>query len=55
MLWGEHGCVDTYDVPVVWRDYATAPRTQRIDSGHFLPEEAPAEVLSALLAFLQDE
>lgn len=54
VLWGEHSFVDTYDVPAVWSDYAVQPRTARISSGHFLPEEAPAEVYSALLPFLRE-
>jgi haloacetate dehalogenase len=54
VLWGEHSFVDTYDVPAVWTRYASQPRTRRIASGHFLPEEAPAETLDALRAFLRE-
>ena len=54
VLWGEHSFVGSYDVPSVWSDYAVEPRTQRIGSGHFLPEEAPAEVLGAVTPFLRE-
>ena len=55
VLWGEHSFVDSYDVPSVWNGYAVEPQTRRIASGHFLPEEAPAEVLGALVPFLRGE
>ena len=53
VLWGEQGFVGRhYDVGAVWREYAADVRTGRIDCGHFLPEEAPGEVLDALVPFL---
>ncbi|MCB1894433.1 MAG: alpha/beta hydrolase [Zoogloeaceae bacterium] len=54
VLWGEHGFVHrSYDVLDVWRQYAGDVSGHTVPSGHFLPEEAPAEVSTALLAFLE--
>jgi haloacetate dehalogenase len=36
----------------IWRDWARDVRGQPVASGHFLPEEAPAETLAALEPFL---
>jgi haloacetate dehalogenase len=52
VLWAEQSIVDTYDVPTVWAEYAADPQTARVRSGHFLPEEAPTEVLERLTPFL---
>ncbi|GIX10120.1 alpha/beta fold hydrolase [Elioraea sp.] len=53
VLWGAQGRVGAwYDVPEIWRLYATDLRGAAIPSGHYLAEEAPAETLAALLAFL---
>jgi haloacetate dehalogenase len=52
VLWGEQSFVDTYDVPAVWAEYAADPLTARVRAGHFLPEEAPTEVLDRLAPFL---
>lgn len=52
VLWGANAFVHrTYDVPGVWRDYANRVEGRALDCGHFLPEEAPAEVCEALLGF----
>jgi haloacetate dehalogenase len=53
VLWGEQSFVNTYDVPAVWSEYAVEPQTVRVGAGHFLPEEAPAEVLERLAPFLR--
>lgn len=54
-LWGRRGVVGrTYDVPAVWRRYTTGPVSgDELPCGHYLPEEAPAEVAAALLPFLE--
>lgn len=53
VLWGARGRVGAwYDVPEVWRLYGTDIRGAAIPSGHYLAEEAPAETLAALEAFL---
>lgn len=52
VLWGENGLVGAkFDTLAVWRDYATDVRGHALPCGHFLPEEAPAETLAALLDF----
>jgi len=50
--WGDHGIPAAGSSPLdVWRRWANDPRGQAIDCGHFLPEEAPAPTLRALLDF----
>ncbi len=53
-LWGAKGLVHKwYDVLGVWRAYAAAEVTgAAVNSGHYLPEEAPDEVLAHLDRFL---
>ena len=52
VLWGQRsGQGSGYDVLAVWREHAENVRGQAIDSGHFLPEEAPDETYAALRAF----
>ncbi|MBE9075986.1 alpha/beta hydrolase [Romeria aff. gracilis LEGE 07310] len=54
LLWGQAGAMERcYDVLEVWRDRASQVQGYSIPGGHFLPEEAPAETLQALLAFFQ--
>lgn len=56
-LWGAKGKVGVWYEPLeVWRRYAEGPvNGGPVASGHYLPEEAPAEVLSALDGFLARE
>jgi haloacetate dehalogenase len=42
-----------YDVPAIWRDWAEHVDGGEIDSGHFLPEEAPDATYDALRAFFK--
>ncbi len=52
VLWGEKGAMEKhYDVLQVWRDYAVQIWGKTLPCGHFLPEEAPAETIQALLDF----
>lgn len=45
VLWGAKGFVHkNYDVLGVWRDHAEQVEGRHLNCGHFLPEEAPAEV-----------
>lgn len=51
-LWGAAGIPAKGRSPLdVWREWARDARGAAIDCGHFLPEEAPQETLSALLDF----
>jgi haloacetate dehalogenase len=52
-LWGEKSFVGKAYRPLeVWREYAANVRGRALPTGHFLPEEAPAEVLSEIQEFL---
>ena len=51
-LWGSRGNLEEwYDVPEVWRAWADDVQGRGLDSGHYVPEEAPEETLSELRAF----
>ena len=54
-LWGSKGKIGQwYDPLAVWRSYAAGPVSgQAVNSGHYLAEEAPDEVLAALQPFLR--
>jgi haloacetate dehalogenase len=52
MLWGRQSSQGSgYDVLVVWREHAENVRGHAIDSGHFIPEEAPDDAYQALSDF----
>jgi haloacetate dehalogenase len=52
VLWGRRsGQGSGYDVLSVWREHAENVTGRAIDSGHFLPEEAPEATYKALRAF----
>jgi haloacetate dehalogenase len=53
VLWGAAGVVARlYDPLAIWREKAIDVSGRALPCGHFLPEEAPAETLAALDAFL---
>jgi haloacetate dehalogenase len=53
-LWGKDGAVQRYfDVLSIWRGRAVNVIGKPVAGRHFLPEEAPDEVLSELLSFLK--
>ena len=53
VLWGRRSSQGSgYDLLAVWRDHAETVSGQPIDSGHFLPEEAPDDTYHALRGFL---
>ncbi|KAJ1684126.1 hypothetical protein LUZ63_020695 [Rhynchospora breviuscula] len=50
VLWGADGFVGRhYDVLGVWREYAADVDGAALPGGHFVPEQSPAQVLTALL------
>lgn len=52
VLWSAGGAVDTWYTPLAsWRQWAIDVTGRPLDSGHFLPEEAPAETAEQLLSF----
>jgi haloacetate dehalogenase len=54
VLWEQGGSVGRwYGDPIdIWRNWADDVTGGPVDSGHFLPEEAPEETLAWLLPFL---
>jgi len=53
-LWGEKGFVGgKYDVIEEWSKWASDVKGYGLPCGHYLPEEAPKETLTALLKFLK--
>lgn len=53
-LWGEHSFVGRhYDVPAVWREYATDVHGRALPCDHYVPEEAPTETAAHLADFLR--
>ncbi|WP_046214208.1 alpha/beta fold hydrolase [Paenibacillus wulumuqiensis] len=53
-LWGEKGSLPQwYDVLEIWREWADDVQGHGINSGHYLPEEAPEETYQALYSFLK--
>jgi haloacetate dehalogenase len=54
-LWGANSYVGrNFDVPAVWRCYATDVSAQPINADHYLPEEAPHPTEAALRDFFAD-
>jgi haloacetate dehalogenase len=52
-LWGTQAFVGRYYQPLsVWQEYAIDVRGEALPTGHFLPEEAPQLVITALRDFL---
>jgi len=52
-LWGQDGFVGkTYDVLETWREVASNVSGHSVPGGHYVPEEAPQQTLSALRGFL---
>ncbi len=53
-LWGSRGNLqEWYDVPEVWRGWADNVEGRALDSGHYIPEEAPEETLGEVRAFFR--
>lgn len=53
ILWGAKGVVGRlFDALALWREKAADVRGHALSCGHFLPEEAPEETLTALNDFL---
>ncbi|HEX7743543.1 MAG TPA: alpha/beta hydrolase [Sphingobium sp.] len=56
VLWGERNPVwSKFDMLAVWKTYARDVRGHAMPSGHYVAEEAPERLLSALSSFLGDQ
>jgi haloacetate dehalogenase len=54
VLWGAHGVVGRcFDVLALWRERALHVSGRALPSGHYIPEEAPGELLAEALSFFQ--
>lgn len=54
-LWGESGKMHSlFDVVATWRDKAADVRGRALPCGHFIPEEAPGDLLAELVPFLSE-
>jgi haloacetate dehalogenase len=54
-LWGEKGFVGSkYDIIAEWSKWASDVKGYALPCGHYLPEEAPNETLTAVLKFLRE-
>jgi haloacetate dehalogenase len=52
VLWGEHGAVGkAFDVLALWRERAADVSGRALPCGHYVPEEAPDELLAEALDF----
>jgi len=53
VLWGERGVVNKlFDPPTLWQAQCAAPvSATRVEAGHYIPEEKPAETAAALAQF----
>jgi len=53
VIWGEYGKMHTlFDVLATWKEKAASVRGHPVKCGHFIPEEAPDELLRDLVPFL---
>jgi haloacetate dehalogenase len=53
-IWGEYGKMHTlFDVLASWREKAQSVQGHAVPCGHFIPEEAPDELLADLRSFLR--
>ena len=54
VLWGEHGAVgQCFDVLQLWRQRASDVSGLRLSCGHYIAEEAPAQLLAQALNFFK--
>ena len=54
VLWGEHGLVNACFKPLIdWGKVARNVTGRTVSSGHYIPEEAPEELLEEALKFFQ--
>jgi haloacetate dehalogenase len=55
VLWGEHGAVgQCFDVMALWRERAHHVTGRALGCGHYIAEEAPAQLLDEAFQFFQE-
>lgn len=55
-LWGARGAMHKrYEVVSIWKERASHVDGRAINSGHFIPEEAPEDLINALFPFFNDD
>lgn len=58
VLWGKHGVIEkSFEAVKEWQDVtdkSVEVKGYSVDSGHYIPEEAPDEVVSAILDFCRE-
>jgi len=53
VLWGKHGTIARCFSPLAdWAERAETVQGRALDCGHYIPEEAPTELLGELAKFL---
>ena len=56
VLWGAHGVVGScFDVLALWRERADDVSGEALPCGHYIPEEAPRELLARALHFFEGQ
>ncbi|RYG09766.1 MAG: alpha/beta hydrolase, partial [Burkholderiales bacterium] len=56
VLWGDHGIVGKcFDVLALWRERADEVSGRRLACGHYIAEEAPADLLAEANLFFRSE
>jgi pimeloyl-ACP methyl ester carboxylesterase len=57
VLWGKHGVIEKcFDAIQEWKDVTedgVSVEGKSVESGHYIPEQNPDEVVSAILQFLK--
>ncbi|MEM1259918.1 MAG: alpha/beta hydrolase [Bacteroidota bacterium] len=52
VIWGKQSNTGDFDYPTIWKNEVDDVHFLELDSGHFIVEEKPEEVLEATLSFL---
>ncbi|MDE1181540.1 alpha/beta hydrolase [Paraburkholderia sp.] len=54
VLWGEHGTIEAcFDPLALWKEVARDVSGRSVPCGHYIPEEAPAELVAEMLSFFE--
>lgn len=50
VVWAAHGAVDRFDPVTAWSAVSTCVTGRRLECGHYLPEEEPAQIIDEIRA-----